>query len=603
MRWWLLITFPAVLGFSGWSPPQESNTGYVGREACQPCHSSIYETYRKVSMSRTFDRIELAPPIESWTTNNRFYHEASDQHFVMSRRDGKYFQQRYRLDADGNQVDSLEREIHFTIGSANQERDYFNLSEAGELTQFPIVWYSGEEAWGIAPGYDWPEHHEFSRRVNYRCVFCHNAYPSLPEGADRYDASLSLFPKDLPLGVDCERCHGPGEAHVRLASAGGSASQVQASVVNPARLTRQAQLDVCLQCHLATTVAPTPGSVLKTGRDVFSYRPGEPLTDYAVYFDYPSDTGHDDDFNLVHQGYRLAKSQCFLNSSMTCTTCHNPHQVPDNKKAFYNDKCMTCHDLNTCKLEPEARSTNGDDCVACHMPKRRTQDIVHVVLTDHNIQRRPGQNLLEPLEERHDRKYDGELDFYFTEQQDDLHLGLALVRGADVGRGVGLLNQAISNEEPTSAEPYFYLASGLVTLGRKEQAITNYEKALELDPAHAEARYNLGIILLNEGRLVEAIEAFELALGQQPAFADAHVAAGSAKSRLGRLDEAVAHYRNAVAIDPLHTVALNNLGLIEMQVGDKDRAQDYFRQVLGIRPDDATARDSLEKMRSAPDPK
>src|SRR5207247_7212498 len=41
------------------------------------------------------------------------------------------------------------------------------------------------------------------------------------------------------------------------------------------------------------------------------------------------------------------------------------------------------------------------DCVSCHMPKRRTQDVVHVVMTDHRIQKPvAGANLLAPLEER-----------------------------------------------------------------------------------------------------------------------------------------------------------------------------------------------------------
>src|SRR5207247_6691893 len=44
------------------------------------------------------------------------------------------------------------------------------------------------------------------------------------------------------------------------------------------------------------------------------------------------------------------------------------------------------------------------DCVSCHMPKRRTQDVVHVVMTDHKIQKpqKPmtGAGLLAPREER-----------------------------------------------------------------------------------------------------------------------------------------------------------------------------------------------------------
>ncbi len=548
-------------------------------------------------MSRTFDRIESEEPIEDWTGNNRFYHKASDEHFVMIRRDGRYFQRRYKLDSQGNQIYLFEVEIHFTIGSGNQERDYFHLSETGELTQLPVVWYTTEQSWGIAPGYDWSEHQEFSRRVTYRCFFCHNAYPSLPEGADRYDAGLSLFPQNLPSGIDCERCHGPGETHVQAASKGESSQLVREKIVNPSRLDRRRQLDVCLQCHLSTTVAPTPGSILKAGRAVFSYRPGEPLVDYAVYFDYPAGTGHDDEFNLVHQGYRLSKSLCYRRSSMTCTSCHDPHQVPDNKRDFYNGKCAGCHDSAGCRLEPAAREVNGDDCVACHMPRRRTQDIVHVVLTDHNIQRRPGKNLMAPIREMHNRKYGGALSFYFPEQQDDFYLGLALVRGADVRRGLQLLVQAISKEEPASAEPYFYLGTGYATLGQRARATANYEKAIQKDPQYAESHYNLGLVLLDAGDFTRSLEAFKQAISLQPAFADAHAAAGLAEARLGHPDRTIAHYREAVRLDPLNTVALNNLALIEMQAGDRDRARAYFQQVLAIRPGDATARDNIVKLR------
>ena len=43
------------------------------------------------------------------------------------------------------------------------------------------------------------------------------------------------------------------------------------------------------------------------------------------------------------------------------------------------------------------------------MPKRRTDDVVHVVMTDHYIQRRkPSRDLLAPLAEKHD-EYKGEV--------------------------------------------------------------------------------------------------------------------------------------------------------------------------------------------------
>jgi hypothetical protein len=39
-------------------------------------------------------------------------------------------------------------------------------------------------------------------------------------------------------------------------------------------------MEIYLQCHLETTNASLPGSLLRYGRNVFSYRAGESLADY-----------------------------------------------------------------------------------------------------------------------------------------------------------------------------------------------------------------------------------------------------------------------------------------------------------------------------------
>ena len=40
------------------------------------------------------------------------------------------------------------------------------------------------------------------------------------------------------------------------------------------------------------------------------------------------------------------------------------------------------------------RIGRGEDCVACHMPKTRTDDAVHIVITDHRIQRGPARRAI-----------------------------------------------------------------------------------------------------------------------------------------------------------------------------------------------------------------
>jgi len=585
--------FPKLFGYRGLKPPvytalmlavlalafaqrngQPSNR-YVGDAACRKCHATAFQNYARVSMSRSFETIAGATPIEDWTGRNRLYHKPSDQYFVMTAHDGRFFQRRYQLDTRGNEVNSLELEIQYAIGSGNHERDYIHRLPSGEFVQFPVVWYAAEKRWGMAPGYDRPDHDGFSRRINYRCIFCHAGYPDISSGADRSESQLSLFPQVMPSGVSCERCHGPGQLH---------ASNTRAeSIVNPAKLDRKHQMDVCLQCHLETTSAALPNSVLKVGRDIFSFRAGEALESYAAYFDYPKGAGHDDDFNIVHQGYGLAKSQCFVKSSMTCLTCHDPHRPADNPQTFYNAKCATCHRMDV--------RVHGEDCVGCHMPKRRTDDIVHVIMSDHYIQRRPPNNLLSPKPERTGDRFRGALSFYAPEPERDLYMGLALARGANVTGGVELLERAVNRQK--SAEPLFQLAGAYANLGKRELAVDAYSRGLKMDPAHAEARYNMAISLMDLGKLKEAEEALREALREKPEMADAYVVLGTIEVRLGHTEAGRTDYLQALKFDPLNTVALNNLGLMELQLGKTDAARGYFSEVLKIKPDDATARQGL----------
>ena len=179
---------------------EEPVNDYMGGEVCASCHPSIASTYREVGMARTFRSIADVPVIEDWTTDNRYFHEPSNQHFLMTRRDGKFYQRRYQLDEAGAEINDLELEIQYAIGSVRfKERDYMAHLPGGELVQFPIVWYTEEARWGIAPGYDHADHDGFRRRINYRCVFCHAAYPKLDSHQGRYERP------DVPLSVRCSR--------------------------------------------------------------------------------------------------------------------------------------------------------------------------------------------------------------------------------------------------------------------------------------------------------------------------------------------------------------------------------------------------------------
>ncbi len=90
---------------------------------------------------------------------------------------------------------------------------------------------------------------------------------------------------------------------------------------------------------------------------------------------------------------------------MTCLTCHDPHQpLPTGEAAtkYYSAQCRSCHEPALSALVAAGKHTDASNCISCHMPERRTEDVVHAVVTDHFIQRRlPTRDLLAELPERH----------------------------------------------------------------------------------------------------------------------------------------------------------------------------------------------------------
>jgi hypothetical protein len=91
------------------------------------------------------------------------------------------------------------------------------------------------------------------------------------------------------------------------------------------------------------------------------------------------------------------------------------------------------------------------------MPKRRTEDVVHAVMTDHWIQRRPPpRDLLADLPERHGAaaEYQGEVVAYYPRPllstgENALYLAVAQVAlGNNLQNGLAQLTREIARAQP-----------------------------------------------------------------------------------------------------------------------------------------------------------
>jgi predicted CXXCH cytochrome family protein len=563
--------------------------GYVDAGACASCHRAIADSYARTGMARSFAAVPQAvsiPPIAGGV----FRHEPSQEFFALSAPDGKAALERYQTGFDGRVSNTLDATLDYRFGSGNHAVSYLHRTAAGELVELPLSWYPEKGGnWAMSPGFDRPDHNGFGRKVTYRCLFCHDAYPAIAAGTDSDEAG-TRFPVSLPEGIDCQRCHGPGRQHVEAAQRGAAPEAIRSAIVNPARMAPARRMDVCLQCHLETTSLELPGELMRSGRSVFSYRPGEPLEDYQLYFDHAPGAGYDDKFELVSAPYRLAQSACFRASAgaLTCTTCHNPHDIPRGQAAVehYREVCRSCHQTAIAQLIAAGKHPAADDCVGCHMPKRRPVDAIHITITDHYIRRRPQSDAGSAQVERHDGNtppYRGEVAPYGP--KDELYLAVAQVKNdANLAVGVPRLEAALAKTSPTRGEPYAALGDAYRDTGRLDAAATAYEKACALTPTWRHF-FSLGMVLFSTGQWSQSLAALERARSLAPG--EAAIAGGLAAlySRQGKLPEALSALQAAQALDPGSVDTLNNLGAISLRMDRASDAEKYWRETIRLRPE------------------
>jgi hypothetical protein len=204
---------------------------YVGIETCRSCHNDIYKTFIQTGMGQSFDKASGEKSAADFSKKHLVYDKYKDLYYMPSKQGDEIFITEFRLSGKDTLYKRVEK-VDYIVGSGQHTNSHL-MDINGYVYQMPLTWYAQKGKWDLPPGFENGHNVRFNRAIGVECMSCHNALPQFEKN------STNKF-VTIPQGIDCERCHGPGELHVKEKLAGkrvDTAIQIDYTIVNPKKLT------------------------------------------------------------------------------------------------------------------------------------------------------------------------------------------------------------------------------------------------------------------------------------------------------------------------------------------------------------------------------
>ncbi len=350
----------------------QGSPDYVGSETCAPCHADQVQRWRG-------SHHDLA-----WTT--------PDEGVVLGDFDDATFvhdgvTSRFKRRGSGYVVETEDRDgavrdfnVMGVAGIAPLQQ-YLVETEPGRVQALDTAWDIETERWyHLYPDQDLPHSDGLHwtgpyKNWNARCAECHaTGYEKRYNPIERFYAS-----RQAEIGVGCEACHGPGEAHLQWAEDPTSADLGAWRSVSETGLTialgeasAETEIQQCAACHARREPFldgnPLPGTSFHDAYRLALLRDG-------LYHD----DGTIKDEVYVYGSFLQSKMYA---RGVRCSNCHEPHSAT--LKAEGDAVCTQCHspagnaDFPTLKKKRyddpahhfHQAGTEGAQCVSCHMVER-----------------------------------------------------------------------------------------------------------------------------------------------------------------------------------------------------------------------------------------
>jgi tetratricopeptide (TPR) repeat protein len=172
------------------------------------------------------------------------------------------------------------------------------------------------------------------------------------------------------------------------------------------------------------------------------------------------------------------------------------------------------------------------------------------------------------------------------------NVGFVLAQKGEVDEAMAQFQQALQTN-PEDPPSWNNVGNVLLHWGKVDEAIPYFQKALQLNPDYVEGHNNLGSALLQEGKVDEAMAQFQKALQIDPDYVEAYGNLGNVMLQEGKVDKAVAYYQKALQLSSHNANLHNNLGEALLRQGQFEQAIAHYQAAIKLEPNNPTFLNNL----------
>ncbi|MBK0400896.1 tetratricopeptide repeat protein [Limibaculum sp. M0105] len=353
-------------------PARAEPPAYVGTESCAGCHAAETEAWRGSHHDLAWT-LPGEPHLLGAFDDAVFVHRGQRTRFTRENGAPAIETQ----GADG----ALRRFPVAGVAGIAPLQQYLLETEPGRLQSFDVTWDAERGRWyHLYPDLDLPPGDGLHwtgpyKNWNARCAECHaTGYEKAYDPATRRYAS-----HEAEIGVGCEACHGPGEAHLAWSAnppghdpSRWPGTDARGFTAPFPRADAEAEIQQCAGCHSRreplSDASPLPGTPFHDAyrlallTEGLYHADGTIQDEVYVYGSFLQSKMYGKGVRCsdCHDPHRAALR---VDGNATCTQCHSPagnDRFSSLRKALYDDPAHHFHEAGT----------PGALCVSCHMVER-----------------------------------------------------------------------------------------------------------------------------------------------------------------------------------------------------------------------------------------